>query len=1232
MARHLNYNPGRDSVDYLEAINSGENRLHILDQILIALRGEIGRPNHQHHLLIGPRGAGKTHLLRILTAGRIPADMELANAYLPVVMPEETTLRTPGDLFLKFVERLTEQLKDPSCNLPKEAARTAQGLCLSALTTAKGMRDPLERLELMAGTLESIAKTLNRILLPIAENMDQTFYLGAQRGRKGPLDEQWAIRRHLQESSNLLIIGAAPSIFGAVGDPGKPFYDFFRTHNLSELSNDEVLEIIRKRLDYEADNPSTDEMRSARVRCLIEHFTENSPKMRGILVITGGLPRFIHLIYEVFVETDLSRIFDTLNMFLDDLTPYFQGRLDSRLIPQPEIDLLHTLALARGPLQPSELARELYGVSTNEVSELLSRLQERGLVKRAGWPGGKAVTWDLTEPLFRVWTQFRDNPEGKDLYRMLGKVVALLFTLPEIQTERESIAKAIASMPASSVMRNGMLERDKLLEHAVFFHLERVQSQELTEELSIPLPSESVHATNARELFQLLSDALKNGDSNQTRAMLEELRALNQVNPKDSIVREMFSMGLVNSIDAAGKAGNMVECHTMLDELRVINQTNPDDFSIREKLAAGLVNVIYASGIAGSINESRAILEELRTLYQANLDDSAMREKLAMGLVNSINSVDEAGSIDGGRAMLEELRTLKQANPDDSAVREKLAMGLVNFIIATVKAGSMDECRALLEELRVLNQADPNDYAIREKLAKGLFNTINAAIKAGNIDETHAMLEELRALNQANSDDSPVREMLAKSLVNSINVTSNIENFEECRIMLEELRVLNQTNPDDFAMREMRAAGLVNAIHAAWKSANLDESRAMLEELRILNQTNPDDFAIRNMFAKGLFNTIYSAEKVGNVEVCNAVIDELRSLNQSNPEDSSVRAELAKSLFNLVYSAVEKGNKDQHRALLEELHALNQATPGDFSVREMLAKSLVNSINSADKAGDLEECRVFLEGLRALHQMYPDDASIGNNLVFGIANLIATAGINENYDLGFALLDELRQLYRTNQNGISLREGMARGLVNAIICAGIEMNREKGLELLAELRSLYQSYPKDSVLHEGFARGLVNCIIIAVRSNKLDDMLITELRHIHQAQPDVAPVREQFTIGLLRAFNFTQNKGENERSKALLEDLLSLVSNYPDEFVIENSLRATFTYCNSLIILMKSGNANSARDGIKWLNVRVPTSMADLVSLTTLALDVLEKGEEQALAREPEEVRRVVRLLLEQKE
>ncbi|MDR3555612.1 MAG: hypothetical protein P4L55_12720 [Syntrophobacteraceae bacterium] len=541
------------SVLYLEAITCGENRLQILDQLVIALRAEIGRPNHQHHLLIGPRGSGKTHLLRLLTAGRISTEKVLAEAYFPLVMPEETPVRSPADLFLKFVEKLADLLKEPPANMAPEAARKARSLCVSGLMEAKGVRDAKDRLDLMAHILKGAAEALGRTLLPVAENMDQTLYLGAQRSRKGSMDEHWALRRHLSSTPHLLLIGAAPSMFAAVGDPGKPFYDFFRTHELRELSNNEVFEIIRLRLEYEAANPYSDAPRAGRVESLNKRLRQEESRLRGLLAITGGLPRFTHLVYEVIVDTDVQKVMDALNSFLDEMTPYFQQRLDPRFIPQPEIDLLHTLALARGPQQPTELADQLYGVQTNEVSELLGRLEERGLVKRAGRPGGRAVTWDLTEPLYRVWTQFRDNIANQEQYYLLAEFVALLFSRDEIEKERDWLSMEISCLADDSCGREGLHARKQLLDRAYEFYEPLKPVREGEESSFAEVTSSS--AEKARELSDALYGAGEEGDRQRCEQLLAELLELGD-SSRGEVIRQ------------AVESGAMVFCLFLLSQMK----------------------------------------------------------------------------------------------------------------------------------------------------------------------------------------------------------------------------------------------------------------------------------------------------------------------------------------------------------------------------------------------------------------------------------------------------------------------------------------------------------------------------------------------------------------------------------------------------------------------------------------------------------------------------------------
>ena len=70
-------------------------------------------------------------------------------------------------------------------------------------------------------------------------------------------------------------------------------------------------------------------------------------------------------------------------------------------------------------------------------------------------------------------------------------------------------------------------------------------------------------------------------------------------------------------------------------------------------------------------------------------------------------------------------------------------------------------------------------------------------------------------------------------------------------------------------------------------------------------------------------------------------------------------------------------------------------------------------------------------------------------------------------------------------------------------------------------------------------------------------------------------------------------------------------------------------YMMDMFDLMKKGEAEWARKGMRWLEARIPTHLSDFMRPMTLAMDVLEKGEEKALAREPEEVKRVVRMVIE---
>jgi hypothetical protein len=282
--------------------------------------------------------------------------------------------------------------------------------------------------------LKRIAAALDHKILAVVENLDALFYRGVSGGKKEADAEQWGLRKCLQDAEFLLLLGAAPTYFGAASDQGAAFHGFFREHTLDSLELDEVIHIAREHLVWVAEGGSGP--RAERARELLERFEANKGRLAGMLRITGGLPRFAHLIVDLLIDAEDTDAETQLERILDEQTPYFQGRLDPRLIPPAELEALATIARASGPLRPSELARRL-GAQTGEASVLLERLRERGLARRSGSHGG-AVAWDVAEPLYRVWMAFREGGEQRSTMIALTEMVAALYSVDELQARVEA--------------------------------------------------------------------------------------------------------------------------------------------------------------------------------------------------------------------------------------------------------------------------------------------------------------------------------------------------------------------------------------------------------------------------------------------------------------------------------------------------------------------------------------------------------------------------------------------------------------------------------------------------------------------------------------------------------------------------------------------------------------------------------------------------------------------------
>lgn len=481
----LVYTPSHVDPAELAELTVSQDRQALLDKLLAAVKDEVGRKSHQHQILVGPRGSGKTHTLS-LVVDRIRKDQALAASVLPVVLAEEEVVRQPVDLLIRLLEQLRQDLgRTETGTLPRsdEVASRLAG----ELAQLRVERDHGRAMALAEGALAHAATALDRLLLAVVENLDALIGVGVQ------AEQAWELRSSLQKSQGLLLLAAAPSWFGSIVEAEAPFHGFFRQHELGELSSDEMIALVQKRLDFELTRPSQDDRRRQRLLTLKASFAEQAPNLRGLLTYTGGLPRFGHLLFDLAAESDASEMSALLARFLDEQTPYCQSRMDPRMVPGAELELLNALARAPGPLTTRQLAEAQRGGTVNATAVLLKRLRERGLVRESRAEKSREVRFDVAEPLLRVWRRFRAGRSEQEQLLSLAEFVAAMFAPVDLRAER-------ASCPADSF-------RYKLLTHAITLH---EAENAADDELSRQVEEEYLHGSlvRARDLQESVAGKL----------------------------------------------------------------------------------------------------------------------------------------------------------------------------------------------------------------------------------------------------------------------------------------------------------------------------------------------------------------------------------------------------------------------------------------------------------------------------------------------------------------------------------------------------------------------------------------------------------------------------------------------------------------------------------------------------------------------------------------------------
>lgn len=351
----------------------------LLQEILNKLEKWQPGKSRQHYLIIGPRGIGKTNLLRLIEYN-IERKSSPGNKWYSISLSEDAYgITKVADLLVEALRILSEKTNDRNITATYDKVK---------------YDDNDDRVtDLSLDAFREFHKNNGCGILLMVENVNRVFENQIKIKREIHL-----LRKILIEEDWIILICTSPTFLNAVTKPEEPLFEFFETKFLEELSPVEQQEMLRKIALLEN---NTD---------FIEHYLDKlKPQLQALYHFTGGNPRLTIMLYDLVANQHISDVKDELDGLLDKLTPFYQDRMKE--IAQQEARLLEKMALMSEGCTPTELAKESRLPHKN-VSALLTRLERSGYVRRE--PRRKKQTvYIIPERFFRIWHQMNHSRSAR---------------------------------------------------------------------------------------------------------------------------------------------------------------------------------------------------------------------------------------------------------------------------------------------------------------------------------------------------------------------------------------------------------------------------------------------------------------------------------------------------------------------------------------------------------------------------------------------------------------------------------------------------------------------------------------------------------------------------------------------------------------------------------------------------------------------------------------------------
>lgn len=405
------FTPSLMSPQDLEAIFVQREKL--VEDLIASVKESVTTNNKHYRLLVGMRGIGKTHTIALLYHRlRNEADLQdkLVIAWLK---EEEWGVSSWLDLLIRIFQALGNLY--PQGYQDKLAADVEALYQLSPdEATARG--------EIILK--EFIAK---RTLLILTENLDEILKGLGDTGQK-------KFRAYLQNKSFITIVATCQNLSNDFKSKKRAFYGFFNINNLDKLSLDEATNLLTKIAQLQKDSELTKFIRSQTGR----------DRIKAIHHLAGGNHR-VYIIFSQFLTRDsLDDLVKPVMQTLDELTPYYQARMQW-LSPQQR-KIVELLCARRHAVPVKEIAQRCF-ISHQTASSQLKDLLTKGYVVKE--TQGRESFYELQEPLMRICLETK---------KQRGEPIKLFVDFLRIWYTKEELEDRLKQLPDDCLERKYILK------------------------------------------------------------------------------------------------------------------------------------------------------------------------------------------------------------------------------------------------------------------------------------------------------------------------------------------------------------------------------------------------------------------------------------------------------------------------------------------------------------------------------------------------------------------------------------------------------------------------------------------------------------------------------------------------------------------------------------------------------------------------------------------------------